>query len=91
VIRETRGPMATSKAAKSAPLNQGGRPSVSPAKKKKHPVTVKFDDTEIELLNWASKADHDKRANYIKRMALRAAERRRQRDGDPGGAQKPQE
>jgi uncharacterized protein (DUF1778 family) len=52
----------------------GGRPALPLEKKKKHPVTLKFDEEELRLVNRAAKKDgNDRRANWVKRAAVMRA------------------
>lgn len=66
-----------------------GRPPLPHGKARKHVVTLKFSDAELELVNWAATDDgNDRRANWIKRMALKAARRRRER-AEAAGTESP--
>jgi hypothetical protein len=71
-------------------LQTGGRPMLPPGAKKKHPVTVKFAPEELELVNWAARYEGgDRRANWVRRVALMRARRLKERAEGADGQKPP--
>lgn len=89
VVQGARGLMGMTKpTAKTS--HPGGRPTLPPGKKKKHPVTLKFDDEELALVNWAAKYEGgDRRANWVKRVAVMRARKLKERAEGFDGSGKP--